>query len=189
MELLLAQPVARSRVILAHLGIDVIVIPLLCLSLWAGNWLGVALFGRVVMGASVAATTLQADPMVLLPALANVAALIFAVSGYTLWLSARGRFRYRVLGVAVLATLLQFLGNVIGQMWNAVEWLRPFTVFYYYQPQQIILQHRWTIDIGKAWHLDRPLTVNVIAVLAVVGAAGYGLALWTFCRRDLPAPL
>jgi ABC-2 type transport system permease protein len=189
MELLLAQPVARSRVVLAHLGIDLVVIPLLCLSLWAGSWLGVGLFGRVVIGAAPAVATLQVDPLVLLPALGNVAALVFAVSGYTLWLSAGGRFRYRVLGVAVLWTLVQFLINVIGQMWDAGAWLRPFTVFFYYQPQQIILHHRWTVDVGQAWHLGRPLVVNGAAVLVAVGAAGYALALWTFCRRDLPAPL
>src|SRR5262249_39508386 len=40
MELLLSQPLARSRLILAHLAVDCITIPLLCLSLWAGNWVG-----------------------------------------------------------------------------------------------------------------------------------------------------
>ena len=40
MELLLAQPLARSRLILAHLLLDLVTIPILCLSLWAGNWLG-----------------------------------------------------------------------------------------------------------------------------------------------------
>src|SRR5262245_28925406 len=40
MELLLAQPLARSRVIAAQLLLDLTTIPLLCLSLWAGNWIG-----------------------------------------------------------------------------------------------------------------------------------------------------
>src|SRR6478736_5727977 len=34
MELLLAQPISRSQLILAHLLLDVVTIPLLCLSLW-----------------------------------------------------------------------------------------------------------------------------------------------------------
>ena len=29
----------------------------------------------------------------------------------------------------------------------------------------------------------------LVAVLAAVGCVGYLLTLWTFCRRDLPAPL
>jgi ABC-2 type transport system permease protein len=89
----------------------------------------------------------------------------------------------------VLITLLQFLINVVGQLWDAVAPLRPFTVFYYYQPQQIIREHRWTVDLGAVWGGGHPLSVNVLVVLLAVGLVGYGLALWTFCRRDLPAPL
>src|SRR5207248_10193635 len=47
MELLLAQPVPRWRLILAHLCVDVLTIPVLCLSLWAGNVLGCWLVGPV----------------------------------------------------------------------------------------------------------------------------------------------
>lgn len=189
MELLLAQPITRSRLILAHLCVDGVVIPFLCLSMWAGNWLGIWTFGQIERGAMPSMTGLRVDPWVLLPALANVALLLFAVSGYTLFLSAGGRFRGRVLGVAVLVTLVQFLLNVLGQLWDQLEPFRPLTVFYYYQPQQVLLQHRWTVDVGSSWRLEQPLTVNVLIVLACVGAAGYGLAWWTFCRRDLPAPL
>jgi ABC-2 type transport system permease protein len=189
MELLLAQPVARYRVVLAHLGVDLITIPLLCLSLWAGNWLGISLFGRIEWGASPHLDKLHIDPRALLPALGNVAALVFAVSGYTMWLSAAGRFRGRVLGAAVLLTLLQFIVNVVGQLWDAVAPLRPFTVFYYYQAQQVILSRHWSVDVGQAWNLGHPLLVNVVAVLGGVGMVGYFMALWTFCRRDLPAPL
>ena len=103
-----------------------------------------------------------------------------------MWLSARGRFRGRVLGIAVLVTLLQFLANVVGQMWDTLAFLRPFTVFYYYQPQQIILQNKWDVNVALPWHV---YAVNSVAVLAVVGVVGYLLALWSFCRRDLPAPL
>ena len=45
MELLLAQPIRRSHVILAHLLVDLTTIPLVCLSLWTGNWLGTWLVG------------------------------------------------------------------------------------------------------------------------------------------------
>ena len=114
----------------------------------------------------------------------------FAISGYTMWLSAAGRFRWRVLGIAVFITLMQFLINLVGQLWDRVAFLRPFTVFYYYQPQQIILNDQWTIDVGMVWNRGHPLwSVNVVVVLVAVGVVGYGMALWTFCRRDLPAPL
>jgi ABC-2 type transport system permease protein len=185
MELLLAQPVARHRVVLAHLGVDLVVIPALCLALWAGNWAGLALFGRIAFHAPATEAELHVDPLVLAPGLVYVAALVFAVSGYTMWFSSLGRFRGRVMGLAVFVTLLQFLVNTIGQLWDALAPLRPYTVFYYYQPQQVILRADW--QVRPPW--DGLGTVNGAAVLLIIGIIGYGLALWTFCRRDLPAPL
>src|SRR5205823_5716523 len=115
------------------------------------------------------------------PALFNVAALIFAMTGYTMWLSAAGRFRGKVMGAAVLITLLQFLINVVGQLWDTVVPLRPLTIFYYYQPQQIILRQRWSADVSPLWNGGQSIvSLNVLAVLLLVGLTGYGLALWTF---------
>lgn len=199
MELLLAQPVARRKVVLAHLLVDLTLIPLLCLALFAGLWVGVWVVGTFTVDAGVYEAlrmkppdplpTYTVDPNVIGPGLANTAALLFAVSGYTLWLSAAGRSRTRVLGLAILGTLVQFLVNVIGQLWDGLAFLRPFTVFYFYQPQAINLKGAWTVDPGLAW-AGRPLvSVNVVLVLALVGAVGYLMALRTFVRRDIPAPL
>jgi ABC-2 type transport system permease protein len=176
MELLLAQPVPRRNLPLAHLCVDLLTIPCLCLTMWAGTWLGAALVGFL----DNPEPNFRADPMRFAPGLLNVAALVFAVSGYTLWLSSLGRFRGAVLGLAVVLTLAQFLVNVIGQVWDAAEVLRPLTVFYYYQPQPMMLAEGW-YEQQAVWRR--------LGVLLGVGASGYLLALWTFTRRDLPAPL
>jgi ABC-2 type transport system permease protein len=190
MELLLAQPLARWRVILAHLCVDLVTIPVLCLGMWAGTWLGTWTFGLLEFGAKLGPGSKMVDPWALAPGLLNVAGLLFAVSGYTLWLSAAGRFRSRVLGLAILITLVQFLVNVIAQLVDGFAFVRPLTVFYYYQPHFLILHNHWSVDLGRVWILVSPsFPVNVLAVLFGVGACGYGLALLTFCRRDLPAPL
>jgi ABC-2 type transport system permease protein len=200
MELLLAQPVPRWRLVLAHLCVDLLTMPVLCLALWGGTWLGTWVVGPIKPSAEGLAKlpfhvpidreALRLEPAAIGPGLLNVFALLFAVSGYTMWISAAGRFRWRVLGGAVLLTLVQFLVNVIGQLWDVVAPLRPFTVFFYYQPQQVILSHRWAVDVGQAWNGGQPFYhVNMIAVLLGVGVVGYALALWTFSRRDLPAPL
>jgi ABC-2 type transport system permease protein len=204
MELLLAQPLARYRVVLAHFLVDLLTIPVLCLALWGGTWLGAWLVGPIHVNVEelqdlpfpvrvdpeqIDPEKLRISPEEIGPALVNVGALVFAVSGCTMWLSACGRFRWRVLGGAVLLMLLQFLLNLLGQMWEALAFVRPLTVFYYYQPQQIILSGTWTIDLS-VWNAGQPLChIPAIAVLFAVGLAGYALALWTFNRRDLPAPL
>jgi ABC-2 type transport system permease protein len=194
MELLLAQPLARYRLILAHFIVDVVTIPLLALSIWAGQWIAIPLLQVHEVPARGTSVGAAIDPAVFGPALWNVAALVFAISGYTMWLSSRGRFRGRVLAVAILATLLQYLINVIGQLWDVLAPFRPFTVFYYYQPQQIILNHKWSVDVNKLWGHEGTanevlFSVNALLVLFLVGCVGYGLALWKFARRDLPAPL
>lgn len=221
MELLMAQPLPRSRLVLAHLCVDAVTIPILCLSLWAGNWLGAWLMGPITVqplpeltnkpaylielgpfkirlenpqlptASSTPDVTdrLAVRPSAFGPALLVVGGLLFAVSGSTMWLSAAGRFRWRVLGLAVLIALVHFLVNLIGQMWDTVESLRPFTIFYYYQPQQVILGPHWNVNLSE-WHGGQPLVgVPMLVVLYGVGFFGYGMALRTFSQRDLPGPL
>jgi ABC-2 type transport system permease protein len=218
MELLLAQPLSRTRLLLAHFSVDLLTIPVLCLSLWAGNWLGAWAVSPIRVDqdgfleqlpreskAMIRARlesqkndpeaqarqdkALRIEPWLFWRALVVVAGLMFAVCGITMWLSALGRFRWRVLGVAVFFLLIQFLVNLIGQMWELLEPLRPLTIFYYYQPQQIILKEQWCVTFAE-WNGGKPLwNLPAPVVLYGVGLLGYLAAWWTFNRRDLPAPL
>ena len=212
MELLMSQPVPRNRLILAHLIVDSLVIPLLCFSFFAGTQFGIwavgpfvidytqvreALVREKVPPAMLAGLGVPAEPEVLeisgraqVPALANTAGLIFAISGITMAISAYGRSRWKVIGLAVLVTLLMFIANVLGQLWDSAAFLRPFSVFYYYQPQKIMLRDEWTTDLGKVWFGWSPVgPLPVVGTLFAVGAIGYAIALWVFTKRDLPAPL
>src|SRR5207248_2576125 len=154
-----------------------------CLGMLAGTLLGTQLLGPFTIDEE----TLQAfrlpkvakpellaiDPAAFARGLWNVAALLFALSGVTMFISARGRFRGRVLAIAVFLTVLQFLVNLIGQLWETVAFLRPFTVFYYYQPQRIALAGTWSVDPGEVWGGVPLVNLNVIAVLVTTGAVGY----------------
>ncbi len=191
----MAQPVSRPRLVLAHFGVDLVTIPVLCLSLWAGTCLGTWLVGpirpektdvelpptvRLLVPPETEAhqrERLHVDPAAFGPSLWAVGGLLFAIGGYTMALSAFGRSRWRVLGLAVFLTLVQFLVNVVGQLWDVLGPFRPWTIFYYYQPQDIIR--------GAPWSAVLPS----LAVLYGVGAVGYAVALTAFTRRDLPAPL
>jgi ABC-2 type transport system permease protein len=176
MELLLAQPIERWRIITSHLAIDCLTIPILCAALWLGTTVGCYTFGLIAMTAK---DKQPIEPLRFVPAMENVAALLFALSGITMVFSAAGRSRARVLGIAVVLTLVQFVINLVGQTWPEIEFMRPWTVFYYYQPQALILG------------FDGPdaSPVRNLATLSAVGLAGYVLSLLIFVRRDLPAPL
>jgi ABC-2 type transport system permease protein len=197
MELLLAQPMPRSRVVLAHLCTDLILIPVLCLSLWAGLWAGDSLVGEIepdyeafkelpIASGKVDPELLRIDISQFGWPLLNVAGLIFAVNGLTMWISSRGRYRWRVIGAATLFIMMEFVINVVGQIWESAAWLRPLSLFYYYQPQNIALRGNWSVSLEP---LGLPVQVPTMVVLIGVGLVGYAMALLTFKRRDLPAPL
>jgi ABC-2 type transport system permease protein len=228
MELLLAQPLARFRLIAAHLCVDLVTIPILCLSLWAGNFLGVQLIGPIKLRPTPGLSKREVTPQYLVEmgplkvsvsgpamqlqrsqaeteerinarlavepadfgrALPAVAGLLFALSGLTLWLSSAGRFRWRVLGLAVFVTLIQFLVNVIGQLDETFAWMRPLTIFYYFRPQELVLGKPGMVTLSEWYGGETLVRVPSLVVLYAAGIVGYLLALRVFTRRDIPAPL
>lgn len=203
MELLMSQPIPRNRLLLAHFIVDVIVLPALCLAFFAGTLVGLEAAGPFVrdytalqeltrsagQGFEPDQTPLEVSATGELLGLVNTLALMFAISGMTLAFSALGRSRWKVIGYAVLVLVVMFVANTIGQLWEPVGWVRPLTFFYYYQPQRLMIDGTWTVDLNKTWNLGGPVLVPAAGVLFAVGAAGYALALRAFSRRDLPAPL
>ena len=201
MELLMSQPVPRSRLLLAHLIVDCVVLPALCLAFFTGTQVGLAAAGPFVPDYAALDDIPQlknfprdAAPLPVTgrgqPAgLTNTLALMFAISGMTLALSASGRSRWKVVGYAVLVLMTMFVANTIGQLWEPAGFVRPLTFFYYYQPQRAMIDGTWAVDLNTSWALGRAVYVPAVGVLFAVGAAGYALALRTFTRRDLPAPL
>lgn len=208
MELLMSQPVPRNRLVLAHLLVDCVVLPALCLSFFAGTQFGLWLIGDFVpdytmfeqtakdagVGDLVKRIKQDTTPLPVsgrseLLGLVNTMALIFAVSGVTMAFSSAGRNRWRAVGYAVLVVVVMFVANTVGQLWEPAAFARPLTFFYYYQPQRAMLDGDWMVDLNKAWNLGRPVLVPAVGVLVAVGAAGYAVALRIFTRRDLPAPL
>lgn len=216
MELLLSQPIPRHRLITAHLLVDCVALPVLCVAFFAGTQFGLAtvppfepnftalddliksaaeekpgataFLAAMVAKAKTEAKPLEVDGTRELIGLVNTLALMFAFSGTTMALSALGRSRWRVIALAVLVAFVMFVANTIGQLWEPAAWARPLTFFFYYQPQKAMLDGQWGADVGTAWG-GSPLFVNCAVVLFAVGAIGYAVALRAFVRRDLPAPL
>ena len=189
MELLMSQPVPRNRLILAHLIVDAVTIPVVCLSVIAGTQFGLWVVGPFEVNYAVLDPLLEklpefargmvktGPPVLEVSAerqgwgVLNLAALMFAVSGMTLAVSALTRSRWKAVGVAALGGLTMFIANVLGQLWDEASFVRPFTVFYYYQPQKIWLDHVWTVELGDAWP-GLGLAVPVVSVLATAGRQG-----------------
>jgi ABC-2 type transport system permease protein len=205
MELLMSQPVPRSRLILAHFLVDALVLPAIALAFFLGTQLGLAVVGDFIPDYSALKNLKRPDgtpipfpipenpePLAVsgrgeIAGLANTCSLLFAISGLTIALSAAGRSRWKVTGYAVLIVVVMFVANTIGQLWEPVGFVRPLTLFFYYQPQKAMLDNNWMVDLDAAW--SGTPRVPGIGVLLAVGSLGYLFALRTFTRRDLPAPL
>jgi ABC-2 type transport system permease protein len=121
LSVVLAQPVARSRLLLAKAG--AIALELVCLSLavFVGMLLAVALAGGGISADKLAGATLH----LLLLALA-IGALALAVSAAT------GK-RSAAAGVTASVALAMFLVNGIAPAIKGISWLKYLTVFYYYE--------------------------------------------------------
>ena len=159
MDLIASRPGARSaQVAAAALGM-VGGLAVIALAGWAGTAVG--LQTRQLEG--VAAPDL-------LP-VAGMALLLFASAGcVALFVSATRREG----GAAVswCAGLLagSYVLDYLARVWSAIAFLRPLSLFRYYEPQRI---------------LREGVAVQDIAVLAAVGAAGLVLAFAVFARRDV----
>lgn len=180
MELLLAQPISRSKIILTHLAVDLLTVPMLGLAMLGGVAAGVQLVGL--------------KGVILTPylgAIANVVALILALTGMMLAISAAGRSRARVLSAGIAIVLIMFLLSFFGQLWEPLRPFRPLSLFFYYQPQRIIIEGNWWVSLDPLGLSAASGTIFVpgIGVLLAVALCGYAAAWWIFTRRDLPAPL
>src|SRR4029079_17816079 len=122
MELLVALPIGRWRIVMTHLCVDLVTIPSLALCMWLGTLLGAYIvplhhphlydYWKAVLLA---------------------ASLGLALTGLTLTISSLGRSRWRVLAWAIALALVMSLLNILGQLWDVLTPYRPRSIFYYYQ--------------------------------------------------------
>lgn len=171
MELLVAQPIPRWKIITSQLMVDLVTIPGLACMMLFGTWLGTVLvpLPNANLGEYWRAVVLAIS-------------LTLALSGITYAISSMGRSRWRVIAWTFGLVLAMSFLNLFGQLWDTLGPWRPLSIFYYYQPQYAILKDQWTLPVGS-------VQVPVLAVMLGVATLGYGFALWNFSRRDLPAPL
>lgn len=155
MELLLAQPIERSRLLAAHATVTIIGLALLCVLVYVGIYLGITTNTTPVsIGGSVRIPILNLDlgiPMTkktqewvplrqfvdpslyILPTL-NLFALGFAVLGLSVLLSARDQYRWRAIGFTIGIYVLQLLLFILSKSTPSTHVLTPFSFLAAYQP-------------------------------------------------------
>ncbi len=218
MEMLLAQPISRIRIMVAHMTICVVGLSGLCGCVYLGLYLGIhtnvvketvsptvkipVLVLPVEIPIQVGrpetrwvALSDRVDSQVLVAPTLNLFGFGFLVLGYSVLCSACDKFRWRTIGIVVASYVIQFLLYLLSKAAEATQFCAYMTFFSCYQPDAMVqmLQDRpgGTMDFFAA---DSPLPVGLgplgtTCVLLGIGLAMFVTALFVFQRRDLPAPV
>ncbi len=163
LEVLLARPVSRRRVYATAL-----------VATWV--FVGTALAANVVgivAGAVLFDVASELDQGRLLLAWGNAVVLYATLGALALAASASFDRVAPALGLVLAAAIVSYAVEILGALWPDMAGLRPWSIFHYFQPAEIMA--------GSAGPTD-------LAVLAGITAAAGSCGLWVFSRRDLAAP-
>jgi ABC-2 type transport system permease protein len=158
LALVLAHPVARSRLLLAKAAALGLLLVGLAVAIFVGLLLAVAFAGGGVGTGNLAAVAL------------HLLFYGFAVAAFALALAAGTGRRGFAGAVAAAVLVVMFLLNGFAPSVHALSWLKYLTVFYYYE--------------GKN-QIETGVDLIGLAVLAAVTVVLVVVAMTRFARRDL----
>ncbi|MBN2087995.1 ABC transporter permease subunit [candidate division KSB1 bacterium] len=129
LELLLALPVKRRTIFWSLWFSSAFLLLLLVISGWVGSFIGVLVFPK-----------LDHLPIIsLLKIGLNVWLLMLVINAYTFLLAAYARENEKVALRATGLTLFFYFLNLAIKIWPKINFLKPFTIFNYYQPQSLMM--------------------------------------------------
>lgn len=170
MELLLAQPVSRSKVFLAHASVTIGGLVLLCVLVYAGVYMGITTNSTpVTSGGSfrllqwdigiplvpkktelVPLASLVDSHLYILPT-CNLFALAFMVLGLSVLFSAYDQYRWRTIGFVIGVYVLQLLLFILSKSTPRMHFLTPFSFLAAYQPDWMVQRQHRTPESSWRW--------------------------------------
>lgn len=162
LELLLAYPVRRSR---------------LLLQLWAAG--SFAIFGilGVTLAASLATITVTGNLTAavigsMVQIAGNLSLLMVLIMSYTMLLATYGQPGSKVGMLSAGITLIFYLLDLVASLWEPLSVVAPLNIFSYFQPQDLIL--------GEADFVTNALVLSSLILICVA------VSLRQFTERDIP---
>ena len=163
LELLFTFPIQRSTVTLSLWLGSMSALAMVIVGCWAGTGLGLLLYPEAR----------GIDALTIVGVGVSLWLLAVAVSSYTLLIASfvpeGGKATLGATGI----TLVFYFLNFAVVMWPTIDFLRPFTVFHYHQPQRLIT------DTAGFW--------TSALVLGMVSLISGALSVRQVNRRDVPA--
>jgi ABC-2 type transport system permease protein len=216
MEMLLAQPVSRLRILWSHAAVTIAGVAALAIASWIGVYCGI----RTTTVREPAPETVfrvpwlgwelsnpMAEPeMIAVPMADKVDPAVFSVASFNLFsvgvflagiatlMSSWDRYRWRTIGLLVGFVVVQMVFKVIALAYQPLSWLGKLTFWSAYEPERFVnIAVRWP---EQAWSWTAPASSDLLAgpaaynlLLIGIGIAAYLAAAQIFRIRDLPAPL
>ncbi len=162
LELTFAMSVRRTSVSLSLWVVSFIAIFFVIAGCWLGTVISTFIFPE--------ARLLSFSKIFLIGL--NLGALMLCINACTFLISAYGREGSKVALQAAGVTLFFYFLNSIAKIWSAASFLKPYSIFYYYEPQNIMM--------GEANLVRDLLVLGILTVLLVV------LAVYRINKRDIP---
>lgn len=165
LELVVAMPLYRWQIVAMKTAALLIVILLIMLIFGAGSALVLAV---------VTATTdvaIDTTPMQLYGALLGAYPLMVAIFGISLFLGTFMPSRRSAMALMILIYIASYVANSAGGLVESLNWLKTISLFSYVNTTASVFTDGH--DVGRVF------------VLLVVGAAFFGLALWSFEGRNI----
>ncbi len=218
MEMVLAQPVSRKRIVLTQAMVTTLGAAILSLASWCGLYAGIhtthvdepvrqPAFSLPMLGLDPAGSLLtgetrrvsmaaKVNTRDMWPAAVNLFALGFFLAGLSTLVSSFDQYRWRTIGIVAGIYVVQLIMKIVGLASERFQWLLSWTFFTAYDPERFV-----SVSVNmphSAWRLimvdqqGQWLGLGPLgydSVLIGMGFTAYVAATVIFCRRDLPAPL
>jgi len=162
LELIFSMPIERFSITFSLWIVSVLAIFFVISGCWLGTFMSKLIFSQ--------AEILPFSKILLIGI--NLAALMVCINAYTFLISSYSREGSKVALQAAGITLFFYFLNYIATIWSVVGFLKPISIFHYYQPQKLMM--------GEA---------NLGKNLIVLGLLTFFLMLPTIYkinRRDIP---
>lgn len=178
LEMLLAQPVSRLKLLLTQAGVTIAGVAVLAGLTWLGTWVGIQtttvkeefrptwklpielpLLGREIpvpfseKQTRLVPMTEKVESHVFWPGAANLFSLGFMLAGVTTFLSSWDRYRWRTIGIVCAAYVVELMLKLAGLASDDLAWLLYLSVFTAYEPEVFV--NLATTEPELAWSLVR----------------------------------
>lgn len=162
LELLLAHPFKRQSLIISLWFSGCIILCAIIVAALIGSFSAIALFHQLSMGILLKMFQISF----------NLWMLFVLIFTYTLLIASFGKTGSKAGNISAVVTFVFYMLHFLSQLWSSIEFTKPFNIFTYYEPQNLMFK-------------QDNIILNSVALGSLILICLL-LSLWQFNRRDIP---